>query len=107
MAYSMEFKRAVAACAVTRLTQGQHDLDAAVRLVLARVGKVVFVTLEGERKVKALLEYRQRLIALERPSNAPPRLSIARYHYDSCLKWIEAERLTPDHSADLLMDALL
>ena len=107
MAYSMEFKRAVAACAVTQLIEGRHDLDAAVRLVFEHVGDVVFVTLEGDRKVKALLDYRQRLLSLGRPSNAPPRLSIARYHYDSCMKWIEAERLKPERSAYLLMHALL
>ncbi|MEK9751952.1 MAG: hypothetical protein VW338_01910 [Rhodospirillaceae bacterium] len=107
MGYSMEFKRAVAAAAVTRLAAGRRTLDVAARQVLARIGGVVWVTLEDDRKVKALLDYRKRIMALEQGRAAPPRLAIARFHYDSCLKWAEDGHFGPEQSADLMMDALL
>ncbi len=107
MSYSIEFKRAIAAAAITRLVQGRRNLDMAVRYVVECIGHMVFVTLEGERKIDALREYRKRLmgISMERPS--PPRLAIARFHYDSCLKWVADENLKPEESAELLMAALL
>lgn len=107
MVYSMEFKRAVAAATVTRLIQGRRNLDTAARHVLARAGGVVFVTLDGERKVEALLDYRKRIMSLDLEKNVPPRLAIARFHYDHCLQWAESEQLGPEESAELLIDALL
>jgi hypothetical protein len=107
MGYSMEFKRAVAAAAVTRLAAGRRTLDVAARQVLERIGDVVWVTLEDDRKVTALLEYRKRIMSLEVNNTAPPRLSIARFHYDSCLKWADDGKFATEESANLLMDALL
>ena len=107
MGYSMEFKRAVAAAAETRLAAGKRTLDAAARHVLERIGDVVWVTLDDDRKVRALLDYRKRIMALEEGRAAPPRLAIARFHYDSCLKWADDGRFGPEQSADLMMDALL
>lgn len=103
----MEFKRAVAAAAVTRLVAGRRSLDDAVRHVLARIGDVVYVTLDGERKFKALVDFRERIMALDTDKAMPPRLGIARFHYDNCLKWVDGEKLRPDEAAELLMDALL
>jgi len=106
MAYSLEFKRAVAAAAVTRLATGRRNLDAAARHVLERVGDAVYVSLDGDRKVEALLDYRKRIMSIAKPEAAPPRLAIARFHYDSCLQWVEKQKLKPEESAELLIDAL-
>ena len=107
MSYSIEFKRAIAAAAITRLIQGRRNLDAAARHVVESIGHKVFVTLEGERKVEALREYRKRLMEISDDRPAPPRLSIARFHYESCLKWVAYEKLKPEESVELLMSALL
>lgn len=107
MAYSIEFKRAIAAAAVTRLIQGRRNLDAAARHVTLRLGNALFVTLDDERKITALLDYRKRLMTLDSDKAPPPKLAIARFHYDSCLQWIEDECLKPEESAELLMAALV
>jgi|OM-RGC.v1.028950199 hypothetical protein len=107
MGYSVEFKRAIAVAAITQLIQGERNLDAAMRHVIGRIGCLVFVTLEGERKIKALRDYRERLLEISEGTSPPPRLSIARFHYDNCLKWITKENLKPEESAELLMIALL
>lgn len=107
MGYSMEFKRAVAAAAVTRLAAGRRTVEAAADHVLARIGDVVWVTLEGDRKLNALLEFRKRIMALDADKPTPPKLAIARFHYDGCLNWADKANLGPEQSAELLMDTLL
>ena len=107
MNYSVEFKRAVAAAAITRLIQGRRNLDMAARYVIECIGHKVFVTLHNERKIEALREYRKRLMEISYDKPSPPRLTIARFHYDSCLKWIEEQNLKPEKSAALLMATLL
>ena len=107
MSYSIEFKRAIAAAAITRLIQGRRNLDAAVRHVVGSIGHKVFVTLEGERKIEALREYRKRLMEISNDRPPPPRLAIAHFHYESCLKWVADDKLKPEESAELLMAALL
>ena len=107
MSYSIEFKRAIAAAAITQLIQGRRNIDAATRYVVESIGHKVFVTLEGERKIEALREYRKRLMEISNDKPSPPRLAIARFHYESCLKWVADDKLKPEVSAELLMAALL
>ena len=107
MGYSVEFKRAIAIASISQLILGRCNIDSATRHVVGRIGHLVFVTLEGERKIKALRDYRKRVLDISEGKVLPPRLSIARFHYDNCLKWIAEKNMKPEESAELLMVALL
>ncbi|MBM10344.1 MAG: hypothetical protein CMF69_12405 [Magnetovibrio sp.] len=107
MGYSVEFKRAIAIASISQLIQGRRNIDSATRHVVGRIGHLVFVTLEGERKIKALRDYRKRVLDIPEGKALPPRMSIARFHYDNCLKWVAEKKIKPEESAELLMAALL
>lgn len=53
-----------------------------------------------------MIDYRERILALDPKKPLPEKLAIGRYHYDSCLKWIEDAGLPPEVSADILIETL-
>ena len=107
MAYSVEFRRAIAAAAVTRLIAGRRNLEAASQWVAARLGDAVFPDKQGKLKASSIVEYRKKIIGFDPRKPGPSRMSIARNHYDSCMKLISSAKLRPQESAELLIDTLL
>ena len=107
MAYSTEFRRAVAAAAVTRLIAGRRNLDAAARVVSKRLGNVVFPDRKENDRIRMLLEYRKKILAVDPKATGTQKVLIARYHYDQCMKWVADNNLKPEESSDLLVQTLL
>jgi len=107
MAYSIEFRRAVAAVAVTRLIVGRRNLETASQWVAARIGEGVFPDKRGKDKAMAIVEYRKRILGFDPDKPHIPRFKIARFHYDNCMKLVIDSGLRPQESAELLVDTLL
>jgi len=107
MAYSTEFKRAVAAAAITRLNAGSRNLAAAAAWVSSHLGDAVYADRKQRAKAEMLLEYRKLILGAHNRKSGAARLAIARYHYDHCLNWVKEAGLKPEESARLLLDTLL
>ena len=107
MAYSVEFRRSVAAAAVTRLLSGRRNLEAAGEWVAAGLGDAVFPDKRGKAKAWAIIDYRKAILAFDLDKPHPPHLKIARFHYDNCLKLVIDAGLRPQESAELLIHTLI
>jgi len=106
MPYSLEFKRAVAAAAITRLSAGSRNLEAAALWVSTRLGDAVYADRKEKATANSLLEYRKKILNAPNQKAGAARLAIARYHYDHCLEWVGGAGLKPEESAQLLVDTL-
>ena len=107
MALSLEFRRAIAAAAITRLIAGSRNLDAAAKWVSERVGDKLYSNQKGVAKANALLEYRKKILGAAPEKISHGRVAIARYHYDQCLEWVQKASLKPEESARLLVQTML
>ena len=107
MALSLEFKRAIAAAAITRLCAGSRNLSAAAKWVSEYVGDNLYGNYKGPAKVAVLLEYRKKILVASKSKVKPGRIAVARYHYDQCLNWVNLNKLKPEESARLLIQTML
>ena len=107
MALSLEFKRAIAAAAITRLSAGSRNLTAAAKWVSEHAGDNLDDNHTGPAKVAALLEYRKKILGASKSEVTPGRIAVARYHYDQCLNWVNLHKLKPEESARLLIQTML
>ena len=107
MAMSLEFKRAIAAAAITRLSAGKRNLDASARWVSEYVGDNLYANYKGASKAAILLEYRKKILGAAKTKTRQGRISVARYHYEQCLNWVAMAGLKPEESARLLIQTML
>ena len=107
MTLSLEFKRAIAAAAITRLSAGSRNLYTAAKWVSEHVGDSLYANHQGEAKVEILLDYRKKILGAAKGKTGPSRIAVSRYHYEQCLNWVLTARLKPEESARLLIDTML
>ncbi len=107
MALSLEFKRAIAAAAVTRLSAGRRNLTASAEWVAKIAGDAVYPGHRGEEKVQMILHYRKKILGVSSSKGVEKRFMVARYHYDQCLDWISRNKLKPEDSAHLLIKTMI
>ena len=107
MALSLEFKRAITAAAITRLSSGSRNLESAAKWVSERVGDSLYANYRGPAKAAMLLEHRRKILGATKAKIKPERLAVARYHYEQCLDWVAREGLKPEESARLLINTML
>ena len=107
MALSLEFKRAIAAAAITRLSAGSRNVNAAATWVSEYVGDHLYANYKGAAKVAILLDYRKKILGATKGKVVPRRIAISRYHYEQCLNWLSNADLKPEESARLLIETML
>ncbi len=103
----IEFKRAVAALAVSKLMEGSYNEDSAASYVSAYLGRYIFPSKAGKDAAMALKTFRRRITAANARLSPVESISLARVHYDACLYDISGYGLPPKRSAQLLISALL
>lgn len=107
MALSPEFKRAIAAAAVTRLSAGGRNVDAAAAWVSERLGDALYADRRGAAMAAMIIDDRKKILAAANDRAESAGAAVARYHYDRCLDWVAKAGLKPEESARLLIDTLL
>ena len=107
MAFSLEFKRAIAAAAITRLSAGRRNLNASAEWVAERVGDAFYASHSSEAKIQIILDYRKKILGVSNRKEVEKRLTVARYHYDQCLDWVSRNKLKPEESARLLIKTMI
>jgi len=107
MAISLEFKRAIAAAAITRLSAGSRNLYTAATWVSEQVGDSLYTNHKVRSKATLLLDYRKKILAAAKGKARPRKIAVARYHYEQCLNWVSAAGLKPEESARLLIQTML
>ena len=107
MTLSLEFKRAIASAAITRLNAGSRNLNAAAKWVSERVGDNIYTDHKGVAKAAILLDYRKKILGSAKGKVKSGRIAVARYHYEQCLNWVSKEGLKPEESARLLIQTML
>ena len=107
MVLSLEFKRAIAAAAVTRLSAGRRNLTASAEWVAESIGDALYPSQKGETKIQMILDYRKKILGVSNRKEVETRLTVARYHYDQCLDWISKNKLKPEESARLLIKTMI
>ncbi len=103
----IEFKRAVAALAMTKLMETSYSEDAAAGYVTAHLGSEIFPSKDGNDAITSLKTFRRRITTANARLSPVESISLARVHYDACLYDIVGYRLPPKLSAQLLIKALL
>ena len=106
MALSLEFKRAIAAAAITRLSTGRRTVDDAAKWVSEHVGDALYANRTVASKTAMLLDYRKKILAASNGKANQTRIAVARYHYDQCLEWIAKAGLKPEESARVLIETM-
>ena len=106
MAMSLDFKRAVAAAAITRLSAGRRTVDDAAKWVSEHVGDALYANRTVAAKTAMLLDYRKKILAAANGKADQTRIAVARYHYDQCLEWVAKAGLKPEKSARLLIESM-
>ena len=106
MALSQEFKRAIAAAAITRLSAGRRTVDDAAKWVSDHMGDALYPNRTGAAKTALLVDYRKKILAAANGKANQTRIAVARYHYDECLKWVAMANLKPEESARLLIESM-
>ncbi|MBB53426.1 MAG: hypothetical protein CMF67_03540 [Magnetovibrio sp.] len=106
MALSLEFKRAIAAAAITRLSTGRRTVDVAAKWVSNHVGDSLYANRSVAAKTSILIDYRKKILAAANGKADQSRIAVARYHYDQCLEWIAKAGLKPEESARLLIETM-
>jgi len=106
MALSLEFKRAIAAAAITRLSTGRRTVDDAAKWVSNHVGDSLYANRSVAAKTSILVDYRKKILAAANGKADHTRIAVARYHYDQCLEWIAKAGLKPEESARLLIETM-
>tara|TARA_Y100001934_G_C11849167_1_gene538783 strand:+ start:273 stop:605 length:333 start_codon:yes stop_codon:yes gene_type:complete len=107
MALSLEFKRAIVAAAVTRLSAGSRNLTASAEWVAESIGDALYPSYSGEKKIQMILEYRKKILGVSNRKEVENRLTVARYHYDQCLDWVSRNKIKPEDSARLLIKTMI
>ena len=62
MALSLDFKRAIAAAAITRLSAGRRTVDDAAKWVSEHVGDALYANRTVAAKTAMLLDYRKKIL---------------------------------------------
>ena len=106
MALSLEFKRAIAAAAITRLSTGRRTVDDAAKWVSNQVGDSLYANRTITAKTAILVDYRKKILAAANGKADHTRIAVARYHYDQCLEWIAKAGLKPEESARVLIETM-
>ena len=106
MALSLEFKRAIAAAAITRLSAGRRTVDDAAKWVSNRMGDALYADRTVTAKTAMLVDYRKKILAAANGKANQGRIAVARYHYDQCLVWVAKAGLKPEESAHLLIKTM-
>ena len=106
MALSLEFKRAIAAAAITRLSAGRRTVDDAAKWVSEHVSDALYANRTVAAKTSMLIDYRKKILAAANGKANQSRIAVARYHYDQCLEWIAKAGLKPEESARLLIETM-
>ena len=106
MAMSLEFKRAIAAAAITRLSAGRRTVDDAAKWVSERIGDALYADRTVNAKTAMLVDYRKKILAAANGKTNRGRIALARYHYDQCLEWVAKAGLKPEESASLLIETM-
>ena len=106
MALSLEFKRAIAAAAITRLSAGRRTVDDAAKWVSERVGDALHADRTVAAKTAMLVDYRKKILSAANGKANETRIAVARYHYDQCMEWVAKAGLKPEESARLLIETM-
>lgn len=106
MALSLEFKRAIAAAAITRLSAGRRTVDDAAKWVSNHVGDALYADHTVSAKTTLLIDYRKKIMAAANGKGNQTRIAVARYHYDQCLEWVIKAGLKPEKSARILIETM-
>ena len=106
MALSLEFRLAIAAAAITRLSAGRRTVDNAAKWVSDRVGKSLYANRSVAAKTIMLVDYRKKILAAANRQENQSRIAVARFHYDQCLKWVAKAGLKPEESARILIKTM-
>ena len=107
MELSLEFKRAIAAAAITRLSAGRRTVDEAAKWVSNRVGNALYADRSVASKAAMLIDYRKKILAAINGKANQSRIAVASYHYEQCLEWIAKAGLKPEASARILIETML
>ena len=106
MTLSLEFKRAIAAAAITRLSAGRRTVDDAAKWVSDHLGDALYADRTVAAKITMLVDYRKKILAAANGRTNETRIAVARYHYDKCLEWVSQAGLKPEESARVLIESM-
>ncbi|MEE8393652.1 MAG: hypothetical protein V3R66_04850 [Rhodospirillales bacterium] len=103
----MEFKRAVAAAAMTKLMETSYNEDAAAHYVNVYLGGSIYPSKGSNEAIEALKSYRGKITAPKALQSPVESIALSRVHYDATLKGLAGYRLAPLPAAQLLIKTML